>query len=96
MILSVCDQPFVTAALFQQLFQKQLESGREIVASAYSGARGTPVLLTRKYFDQLIELEKDAGAKQIIQAYPDNVATVDFPGGEVDIDTMEDYERLVG
>jgi len=95
-ILSVCDQPFVTAALFQQLFQKQRESGREIVASAYAGAMGTPVLLTRKYFGQLLGLEKDAGAKQILQAYPDDVATVDFPGGEVDIDTVEDYERLVG
>lgn len=95
-ILSVCDQPFVTAALFQQLFQKQRESGREIVASAYAGAMGTPVLLTRKYFGQLLGLEKDAGAKQLLQAYPDDVATVDFPGGEVDIDTVEDYERLVG
>lgn len=95
-ILSVCDQPFVTAALFQQLFQQQQKSGREIVASAYAGAKGTPVLLSRKYFGQLLGLEKDAGAKQILQAYPDDVATVDFPGGEVDIDTVEDYERLVG
>ncbi|HAD12568.1 MAG TPA: nucleotidyltransferase family protein [Saprospirales bacterium] len=95
-ILSVCDQPFVAAALFQQLFHKQRESGREIVASAYAGAMGTPVLLTRKYFGQLLNLEKDAGAKQILQAHPDDVVTVYFPGGEVDIDTMEDYERLVG
>jgi molybdenum cofactor cytidylyltransferase len=95
-ILSVCDQPFVSAALFQQLGQKQRESGRNIVASAYAGATGTPVLLTRKYFDRLLGLEKDAGAKQIIMACPDDVATVDFPGGEVDIDTVEDYERLAG
>lgn len=95
-ILSVCDQPYVRAALFQQLSQKQQESGKGIVASAYAGATGTPVLLTRKYYGQLLGLEKDAGAKQVLQAYPDDVATVDFPGGEVDIDTVGDYERLVG
>lgn len=95
-ILSVCDQPYVSAALFQALYQAQLETGKNIVASSYAGATGTPVLLTLKYFDPLLGLSKDAGAKQILQSHPDDVATVDFPGGEVDIDTMEDYEQLAG
>ncbi|HLP95399.1 MAG TPA: nucleotidyltransferase family protein [Saprospiraceae bacterium] len=95
-ILSVCDQPYVSSALFQALCQTQLESGKNIVASSYAGTTGTPVLLTRKYFDSLLGLTKEAGAKQILLAHPDDVATVDFPGGVVDIDTMEDYEGLVG
>jgi molybdenum cofactor cytidylyltransferase len=95
-ILAVCDQPFISASLFRQLHQEQQESGKGIVASAYAGTLGTPVLLTRKYVGPLLHLEKDAGAKQIIQAYQDDVAAVDFPLGHIDIDTREDYEGLLG
>lgn len=95
-ILAVCDQPFVTAALFIRLFQMQHDGGKGIVACAYAGTVGTPVLFSRRYFEHLLSLEKEEGAKKIIAAYSDDVATVDFPEGEIDIDTPEDYERFLG
>jgi len=50
MIISVCDQPFITSALFEQLYQTQSKSGKGIVACAYADTIGTPVLFTQKYF----------------------------------------------
>lgn len=94
-IITVCDQPFVTAAIFEQLDQVQSESGKHIVASAYSNTKGTPVLFTRQYFDQLLGLKGDTGAKKILESFREDLATVDFPQGNIDIDTKKDFENLL-
>lgn len=94
-ILAVCDQPFVTTALFRQLQQTSVECEKGIVASAYAGTIGTPVLLSRQYFSALLDLQKEEGAKKIIAAHLADVATVDFPKGEIDIDTKEEYARWI-
>ena len=94
-IITVCDQPFVSSSLFQQLFQKQNESVKHIVASAYADTIGTPALFTIKYFDALMGLTGDQGAKGLLKKYSEDLATVDFPEGYIDIDTQEDYENLL-
>ncbi len=94
-ILAVCDQPFVTAELFRQLDQRQASGQKRIVASAYAGTLGTPVLFTRHYCDALQSLQGEEGAKKLLGLYRDDVDTVEFPRGEMDIDTAEDYERAL-
>lgn len=94
-IIAVCDQPFVSAGLFKQLFQKQNESAKHIVASAYADTIGTPVLFTKKYFEALLNLSGDEGAKKIVKANAEDVATVDFPQGVIDIDTQNDFDNLL-
>jgi molybdenum cofactor cytidylyltransferase len=94
-IIAVCDQPFVTAALFQQLYQTQNEGVQHIVACSYADTIGTPALFTQKYFDALLSLKGDEGAKKILKANVDDVATVDFPQGAIDINTRKDYEDLL-
>ena len=94
-IITVCDQPFVSSSLFQQLFQRQNKSAKHIVASAYADTVGTPALFTIKYFDALMGLTGDQGAKGLLKKYSEDLATVDFPDGYIDIDTQEDYENLL-
>jgi molybdenum cofactor cytidylyltransferase len=94
-IITVCDQPFVSSSLFQQLFQRQNKSAKHIVASAYADTVGTPALFTIKYFDALMGLTGDQGAKGLLKKYSEDLATVDFPDGYIDIDTQEDYEKLL-
>ena len=95
LIIAVCDQPFVSSAVFQQLFQKQNNSAKHIVASAYADTTGTPALFTERYFDALVGLSGDHGAKKLFETYRDDLATIDFPEGYIDIDTQEDYENLL-
>jgi len=93
-VLLTCDQPFVTAAVLAQLIQLRLTSGKPIIASAYATTLGIPALFDRSCFPDLLRLKGDSGAKGIILARPRDVASFDFPAGEIDIDTAADYEKL--
>jgi molybdenum cofactor cytidylyltransferase len=93
-ILLACDQPFVTVAVLAQLIQLRLTSGKPIVASAYAETIGIPALFDRSCFPDLLRLKGDSGAKGIILTRPQDVASFNFPGGAVDIDTAADYEKL--
>ena len=94
-ILAVCDQPFVSSQLFLQLKNVQKQTGKGIVASHYANTMGTPVLFTQLYFGQVLHLSGKGGAKQLTEIYKDDVATVPFPKGNIDIDTEKDYEDLL-
>lgn len=94
-ILAVCDQPYISSILFQKLVDEKKESGKEIVASSYADTVGTPCLFDKKYFDELLNLEGDHGAKNILQKYRNEVASVDFKNGKIDVDTKKDYEELL-
>lgn len=94
-ILAVCDQPFLTASVFQQLLTEHLQTGKGIVASSYADTVGTPALFHRRYFQNLLQLNGAEGAKRIMQFFRDDVTTISFPNGNIDIDTAEDYDRFV-
>ena len=94
-IIMVCDQPYVTAQLLTELVIKYEQSGKPIVASSYKGIAGTPALFDKTIFEELLKLTGDTGAKKIMRSQPQRVATVEFVLGEIDIDTNEDYNRLV-
>jgi molybdenum cofactor cytidylyltransferase len=93
-VLLTCDQPFVTAPVLGQLMQLQLTTGKPIVASAYATTLGIPALFDRSCFPDLLRLTGDSGAKGIILARSHDVVSLDFPAGEIDIDTVAGYEKL--
>lgn len=94
-IILVCDQPHVTADLLFQLKEERQSSGKRMIAAAYNNTIGTPALFDKHYFDALVQLTGQQGAKVLLQQFPEDLAKVDFPSGEIDIDTAEDYERLI-
>ena len=93
-IFMVCDQPFITTSLLLSLLEKRNETGRPIVASSYGDKSGTPALFHKSFFPALMQLIGDTGARKIIQEYGNEVVTVLFPDGVIDIDTLADYEAL--
>jgi molybdenum cofactor cytidylyltransferase len=90
----VCDQPFVTASLLQQLLQTSINTGKSIVASAYGGTVGIPAVFTNSYFNLLLQLTGDEGAKKLMRQHPGDLVTVAFTQGNIDIDTQADYDAL--
>jgi len=94
-IIAVCDQPYISSLLFQQLSDKKRESGKSIVASSYAGTLGTPALFDTKYFNELLDLKGDEGAKSLIRKYNDETTSVLFKKGNIDVDTQKDYEELL-
>jgi molybdenum cofactor cytidylyltransferase len=91
-ILMVCDQPALTSEHLLKLVQKFEEKQAAIIASAYDNSSGVPALFGRSFFSNLLLLSDDHGAKKIIQQFPRQVETVEFPKGSIDLDTEEDYQ----
>jgi molybdenum cofactor cytidylyltransferase len=94
-IFLLCDQPYVNAELLNDLIAtgKRLENG--IIASKYSDTVGVPALFKKQYFPGLLELTGKDGAKKLFEKYKDDVVTIPFPLGAVDIDTEADYKKLI-
>lgn len=95
-IIMLCDQPFVTSKLLSQMLQVRLQTQKPVVACGYDGTIGVPALFNKSLFDHLLSLSGNHGAKQLLQAHQSDVAIVDFDEGSIDIDTLADYERLLG
>lgn len=91
------DQPFVTPAIVEQLVTEWRSSGASIVAPVYAGQRGNPVLFARAVFPELLAIVGDQGARSVLSADPARVRLVAFDDARplADIDTPEDYQRLV-
>ena len=95
-IIMVCDQPFVTSSLLNQLIVTQRQTGKPIVTSKYETAIGPPALFYKTVFPELLQLKGDAGARKIIEQRRTDVTTVPFDKGIIDIDTEDDYKALQG
>jgi molybdenum cofactor cytidylyltransferase len=93
-VLLACDQPFVDASIVGKLIAAWEETGRPITASYYANTLGVPALFDRSCFEALLNLPDDSGAKSLIAARPDDVASIAFEDGAIDIDTPADFERL--
>jgi molybdenum cofactor cytidylyltransferase len=94
-VLLTCDQPLVDSAVIAELVQTQKRTGKPIVASSYANTLGIPAIFDRSCFPALLELPDEAGAKSMIVGRREDVASISFEDGGIDIDTPEDFERLL-
>ncbi|HPI79137.1 MAG TPA: nucleotidyltransferase family protein [Cyclobacteriaceae bacterium] len=94
-IISVCDQPHLASGHIIALAHLYRTSKKTIVASTYNGAIGVPVLFDKSHFASLAKINDNEGAKNIIQQNLAQTATLPFPLGGMDLDTMEDYNRFI-
>ena len=92
-ILMLCDQPFADTSIINQLIQASANN-KHLVACNYNGTIGVPALFDKSHFEELLALEGNEGAKKLLLKYTNEVHTVPFPLGMIDIDTIGDYERL--
>jgi molybdenum cofactor cytidylyltransferase len=94
-VLMVSDQPFLSPAILLEITNRHEQTKKNIIASFYNDTVGVPAFFTKKYFAQLLKLNGDEGAKKVMRSYPDDLETVAFPKGSIDIDTVQDYDQLV-
>lgn len=93
-VIVLCDQPFVSSQLIDQIVEAYRSTHKAIVASEYAGIPGVPALFSHTLFAELMKLDASVGAKHIIQKHSHNVYRVPFSKGAIDIDTPKDYEHL--
>lgn len=94
-MILVCDQPHLEEETLRQLLQVQRDTGLPVTASVYQGKTGTPAVFHKSFFPLLLELKGDTGARKLFSEYGDQVALVPFEKGIIDIDTKEDYDKLI-
>jgi molybdenum cofactor cytidylyltransferase len=91
------DQPLITPTLIDSILVAYQASGNPIVMPVFQGRRGNPVLFSRETFSRIEALGADCGARPLFQEYAARLLTVpvDDPAIHFDIDTEEDYQRLL-
>lgn len=92
-ITMVSDQPLITTDHMNNLIEMYRGTGAPIVASAYAGILGVPALFDALHFESLRAVDDTQGARPVIEKHKATAASVQFEGGNVDIDTPEDYQQ---
>jgi molybdenum cofactor cytidylyltransferase len=90
------DQPMLDSNTIDHLLNKFHYSGKDICVPICNGKRRNPAIFNRIFYDQLMAIEGDIGARDIIRANPDRVlyVEIDNPLYFVDIDSQKDFENL--
>jgi molybdenum cofactor cytidylyltransferase len=94
-VLMLCDQPHVNARVISALVAAHRATQSPLVASAYGGSFGVPALFSRTLFAELTHLRGQSGAKEVIRKHAQEAHLLPFRDGEVDLDTPDDFSRLV-
>lgn len=91
------DQPLVTPATIDLLIAAYADSPSPIVIPTFEGQRGNPVLFSRETFPRIEALNGDCGARVLFQEYAEeiHIVVVNTPAIHFDLDTEEDYLRLL-
>ena len=92
-MLLLADQPLITSAHLQVLLDTWQLSRESIVASAYAGTTGPPVIFPRRDFADLIRLSGDRGARSMIDANRERVKVIVFEPAALYIGRQSDLER---
>jgi molybdenum cofactor cytidylyltransferase len=94
-LIMLCDQPYVDTTLINTLLNAQNQVSNRIAACTYQGTLGVPAVFGRSYFNELLGVRGQDGAKKLLLKHESNVIKIPFENGRVDIDTAEDYQRLL-
>ncbi|WP_347840636.1 nucleotidyltransferase family protein [uncultured Draconibacterium sp.] len=93
-LITLTDLPLVGAEHYQKMLQNFTEK-EDIVATLANNILGVPALFGADFFNSLLKLSGDKGAKTILQHNEKKVKRVINNNAGVDIDTMEDYQKLL-
>jgi len=94
-VICLGDMPMIDADLLDRLIEAfASDRGNLIVVPVCDNRRGNPVLWSRRFFDELMTLDGDIGARHLIARHSEAVAevAVEGHGAFLDIDTPQALE----
>ncbi|MEO0997820.1 MAG: nucleotidyltransferase family protein [Pseudomonadota bacterium] len=93
-LIVLVDQPLILAAHYRELIAAARERPDAVIATAFDGVQGVPVVLPRRLFAQANNLDGDTGARPLLAEAGDAVIAVPCAEAAIDIDTPEELARL--
>lgn len=96
-VVCLGDMPQVDAALIDKLIAAfDPERGAFVVVPSIEGRRGNPVLWSRRFFPDLMQIQGDVGARHLIGGYTEAVVEVPVDGAAAltDVDTPESLSAV--
>lgn len=94
-LFMVVDQPQLPIALIDALRAEHAATLAPIVAPLVDGHRSNPVLFDRSTFADFASLEGDVGGRAIFSKHQVTWVPWLDPSISIDVDTLEDYDRLL-
>jgi molybdenum cofactor cytidylyltransferase len=96
-LVTLIDVPLVSAATVRTLIAVQCDRDAPVVRPVSNGRHGHPVIFGRALFDELQRADPSHGAKPVVRAHAEQMieVAIDDEGAFTDIDTPEEYERLI-
>ena len=94
-IFLLADQPQITPTIIRALSEEHARMLAPIVAPLVDDQRANPVLFDRVTFPDLMALSGDVGGRAIFSKYPVNYLTWHDESLLSDVDTPQEYEKLV-
>jgi molybdenum cofactor cytidylyltransferase len=95
-VFLLADQPLIPPTLIFALLAEHARTLAPIIAPLVNGRRGNPVCFDRVTFPELLALTGDTGGRALFSRYPVTWLPWHDASVLVDVDTEEDYQRLVG
>ncbi|MEM8889277.1 MAG: nucleotidyltransferase family protein [Bacteroidota bacterium] len=93
-LLCLTDQPLIPPGHYQELIAS-FKKEQKLISSLYKDSPGVPALIPRKYFEEILQLEGQSGAKYVLRKYQTESILIPCQEAELDVDTEEDYRRIV-
>lgn len=95
-LLVLGDMPALDSDVVRRLIQAyQASDGNAVVIPSYRMRAGHPVLIPRRYWQEILELPQEANPRTVLRGPNTSViwVQVNSPSVVQDIDTPQDYER---
>jgi molybdenum cofactor cytidylyltransferase len=94
-IIVLGDQPNISSKYLIRLIETAKKRENYIIASNYNGRNGVPALFPKKYFKNLLQLNGDKGASNLLNSKDFPIFTMCDDVDLFDVDTKSDYNQLI-
>lgn len=94
-LIMLCDQPQVDGLYLKKLMELHESGKKGITATNYQNRPGVPAIFDQQYFDELVRLKAQGGAKKLMTQESEDIHLFSPKTDIQDIDTQEDYQRLL-
>lgn len=92
-LIVLADQPMIGTKYFDSLIENFKIDKSRVIATQYKNGYGVPILISKSYFTDLLDLSGDKGAKEFLNS---NDKVIGLACDNLsDIDTNNDYKTLL-